>query len=52
MEANTNISLEILLLNDLLNSNVIDKSLYDIATKKIKALADPTDIESVLLASA
>lgn len=31
----TNISLELLLLNDLLRTNVIDKSVYDMAAQKI-----------------
>ncbi len=31
----TNISLELLILNDLLRTNVIDKSIYDEAAQKI-----------------
>ena len=34
-EKKTNISLELLLLNDLLRTNVIDKAIYDKAAQKI-----------------
>ena len=34
-EKKTNISLELLLLNDLFRANVIDKSIYDKAAQKI-----------------
>lgn len=34
-EKKTNLSLELLLLNDLLRTNVIDKSIYDKAAQKI-----------------
>ncbi len=34
-KSQTNISLELLLLNDLLRTNVIDKSIYDKAAQKI-----------------
>lgn len=35
MKENTNISLQLLLLNDLLHTNAIDKELYDQAAQKI-----------------
>lgn len=34
----TNISLELLLLNDLFRTNVIDKEIYDKAAQKIEAI--------------
>lgn len=37
MKEKTNISLEILLLNDLLRTKVIDKEIYDNAVAKINA---------------
>ena len=54
MKENTSISLELLLLNDLLNTNVIDKDLYDKAAQKIKTLVHTTNIAGTLeiLASA
>ena len=54
MRTTTNISMEILLLNDLLNTNVIDRNLYDKAIEKIVALAKASNIEvpMTLLASA
>lgn len=38
MKENTNISLQILMLNDLLYTNVIDKDIYDKAVQKIEAI--------------
>jgi hypothetical protein len=54
MKNEANISMEILLLNDLLNTNVIDRNLYDKAIEKIIALANASQIEvpTTLLASA
>lgn len=40
MNNKINISLSILLLNDLLNTNVIDKDVYDKAVKKILSEED------------
>lgn len=40
MTEKTNISLELLLLNDLLRTNVIDKEIYDKATQKIEAFTN------------
>lgn len=40
MRENTNVSLEFLLLNDLLQANVIDKEIYDKAIQKIEAFAN------------
>lgn len=42
MKENTNISLQLLLLNDLLHTNIIDKDLYDRATQKITTLVNTT----------
>ncbi|MCR5704780.1 MAG: hypothetical protein K6G85_09160 [Eubacterium sp.] len=54
MRDNANISMEILLLNDLLNTHVIDRNLYDKAVEKIITLAKASNIEvpRTLLASA
>ncbi len=54
MKERSNISLELLLLNDLLHTNVIDKNLYDKAAQKIISLANtPKDLEKpVILATA
>ncbi len=38
MRENANISLQILMLNDLLRTNVIDKDIYDKAVQKIEAI--------------
>lgn len=38
MRENTNISLQILMLNDLLRTNVIDKDIYDKAVQKIESI--------------
>lgn len=38
MRDNANISLQILMLNDLLRTNVIDKDIYDKAVQKIEAI--------------
>ena len=38
MRDNTIISLQVLLLNDLLRINVIDKEVYDMALRKIETL--------------
>lgn len=40
MKEKTNISLELLLLNDLLRTKVIDKDIYDKAVAKINASKD------------
>lgn len=40
MKEKANISLELLLLNDLLRTNVIDKEIYDKAVAKINASHD------------
>lgn len=37
-EKNTNLSLQLLMLNDLLRTNVIDKDIYDSAVKKINSI--------------
>lgn len=38
MRENTNISLQILILNDLFRTNVIDKDIYDKAVQKIESV--------------
>ncbi len=38
MRENANISLQILMLNDLLRTNVIDKDIYDKAVQKIESI--------------
>lgn len=38
MNRNTNISIQLLMLNDLLRSNTIDKEIYDKAVQKIETL--------------
>ena len=38
MKEDTNVSLHLLLLNDLLHSNVIDQAIYDKAVQKIATL--------------
>ncbi len=38
MQENINISLHILILNDLLRTNVIDKDIYDRAIQKIEVI--------------
>ncbi len=40
MKEKTNISLELLLLNDLFRANVIDKEIYDRAAQKIEAFTN------------
>ena len=40
MNTKTNVSLELLLLNDLLRAKVIDKDLYDRAAQKINTITD------------
>lgn len=54
MKENTNRSLQLLLLNDLLRTNVIDKGLYDSATQKITRLVNTTETNDtpVILATA
>lgn len=54
IEKNTNISLELLLLNDLLRTNVIDKSIYDKAAQKLTTLRNNItfNTEKPILASA
>lgn len=37
-KTNTTLSFQILLLNDLLNHNVIDRDIYDRATQKIETI--------------
>ena len=39
-EKKTNISLELLLMNELLNKNVIDNTIYEMAAKKFKAVTE------------
>lgn len=43
MKENTNVSLQLLLLNDLFHSNVIDQSIYDKAVQKIIAFVSNKD---------
>lgn len=50
MNSTTNVSLEILFLNDLLNKKVIDKDIYDKAVKKITGINKVN--ETTTLASA
>ena len=38
MKENTSVSLQLLMLNDLLRANVIDKDIYDRAVAKINAI--------------
>lgn len=38
MKEKNNISLELLLLNDLLKTNVIDETIYNLAANKIRAM--------------
>lgn len=38
MNRNTNISIQLLMLNDLLHSNTINKEIYDRAVQKIETL--------------
>jgi hypothetical protein len=54
MKENTNISLQLLLLNDLLHTNIIDKDLYDRAAQKITTLVNITKTTDapVILATA
>lgn len=54
MKEKTTISLEILLLNDLLRTNVIDKEIYDQASKKLYARRENEAFhnENIVLASA
>jgi hypothetical protein len=54
MKENTNISLQLLLLNDLLRTNIIDKDLYDRAAQQITTLVNTTKITDtpVILATA
>ena len=41
MNENTTISLELLLLNDLFNTKVIDRTIYEKAAKKLRASIKP-----------
>ena len=52
MKEKTNISLELLLLNDLLRTNVIDKEIYDRAVQKITVIVGTTTDTSAILATA
>ena len=54
MKENANISLQLLLLNDLLRTNIIDKDLYDRAAQKITTLINTTKTTDipVILATA
>lgn len=54
MKEKKNISLQLLLLNDLLRTNVIDKNLYDRAEQKITTLVNNTKTTDtpVILATA
>jgi hypothetical protein len=49
MKENTNISLQLLLLNDLLRTNVVDKDLYDRAAQKITTLVNTTKTTDTLV---
>ena len=53
MEESTNISLEILLLNDLLHSEIIDKEIYNKAVLKIVSVGNriPSNKKTVILDS-
>lgn len=43
MEKNTNISLQILILNDLYHTHTIDRSIYDKAIQKLTAMTDTNE---------
>lgn len=53
MEESTNISLEILLLNDLLHSEIIDREIYNKAVQKIVSVGNsiPNNKKTVILDS-
>ena len=47
MIENANIALQLLLLNDLLRTNIIDKDLYDRAAQKITTLVNTTKTTTI-----
>jgi hypothetical protein len=49
---NTTITLQVLMLNDLLNSKVIDQKIYNQAIQKITGSEEPTTEHPVLAATA
>lgn len=49
MKENVNISLQLLLLNDLLRTSVIDKDLYDRAAQKITTLVNTRNTTDTLV---